>query len=109
MKPPITTLSPVSTNARVLILDSVDSVTLVAVVAITRIPVSPTRQTTTNSGRRRSLFILGELRLRIFRAGSVCTGDGLKFQDVVLRFNDVLKDPPDEVLANFRNLLETTG
>src|SRR4029453_5300192 len=66
MKPPITTLSPVSTKARVLIFVSVDSVRVVGVVPITRLLVPPTRQTTTNNGRRSSFFILGGWRLRIF-------------------------------------------
>src|SRR5215216_1881148 len=74
MKPPITTLSPVWTKARVLILPSVDSVTVVAAVAIAQTLMSPTRQTTTNNGRRTSFFILGGLRVRIFPVDRVVRG-----------------------------------
>src|SRR6266513_5215974 len=80
MKPPITTLSPVWTKARVLILDSVGSVTVVAAVAITRKLVSPTRQTTTNNGRRSSFFILGGWRLRIFAVDRFVRGRSPDFR-----------------------------
>jgi hypothetical protein len=72
MKPPITTLSPVWTKARVLIVASVDSVGVVAGVAIARLLVSPTRQTTTNNGRRSSFCILGGLVVSFYAIRSPC-------------------------------------
>src|SRR6266516_84718 len=80
MKPPITTLSPVWTKARVLILARVDSDTAGAVSAITRKLVSPTRQTTTNNGRRSVFFILGGWRLRIFALDRFVRGRGPNFR-----------------------------
>src|SRR5262245_9299044 len=76
MKPPITTLSPVWTKARVLILPSVSSVMVGGVAAITRTLMSPTRQTATNDGRRSSFFILGGLKLRIFALDRFSRGGG---------------------------------
>src|SRR5215208_6475285 len=85
MKPPITTLSPVWTKERVLMLDSAGSVRVVAVMAITRTLVSHTRQTTRNNDRRGSFFILEGLRLIVFALD--------RFAIISLRNLDCVKQP----------------
>src|SRR5882757_6399324 len=67
-KPPITTLSPVWTKARVLIFVSVGSATVVSAVAMNL--MTPTKQTTRNNGKRSSFFIFRRMEIAHFCVGA---------------------------------------